>query len=140
MGVFTRIKVADANEAERLAANHAIEHGVMPFAGPYNEWITFKFTTPHGKAAFDRVCIENDITTQDMVVVSHMLDAIVEGGEAPSDVLESATITPGMARKFGKGRVKYRCSNGACGLAIPVYSGAYSKRCPNCGGELMAAP
>lgn len=137
MSAFTRIRVADINKVTELAANHAIEHNVLPFAGPYEDWITFRFTTTNGKTAFDRVCAENDIITQDSMVVNKMLDAMVEGNELPGVVLEKATITPGMAKAFGRGRVKYRCVE--CGLAIPRYRGAYPRKCPNCGGELCEA-
>jgi hypothetical protein len=136
MSAFTRIRVEDVNRVTELAANHAIEHNVMPFSGPYDDWVTFKFTTPHGKVAFDRVCAENNVTIQDTMVVSRMLDAMVEDSKTAADVLEKATITPGMSKVYGRGRVKYRCVNAGCGLAIPVYPGSYSKSCPNCGGEL----
>jgi hypothetical protein len=134
MSTFTRIRVTDAHKVTELASNHAIEHKVLPFSGPYDDWVTFRFTTPNGKVAFDRICAENNITTQDAIVVTRMLDAMVEDDECAAEVLERATITPGMANIFGRGNVKYRCQS--CGLAIPKYRGAYPRSCPSCGGEL----
>lgn len=67
---------------------------------------------------------------------NNLIDCILEGDspEQVCDALLEKKITRGMANSFGRGEVKFRCTD--CDLAIPKYVGAYPKSCPECGGNL----
>jgi len=139
MPAFTRIKAESAGDMSTIALNHGLEHDILPFPGDkFSDWVTFQFTTDHSKRKFEELCSENDVSIDGHQIVHSMVDDVVSG-ESASSVVEGVVtkkMTKGMANAFGKmnTRIKYRCKH--CDMAIPVYSGAYPKSCPECSSEL----
>lgn len=94
----------------------------------------FKYTTVDEL----ETCREKKEEKTRSTTAKHLIERVLSG-ESPNslcDMLVEFKITRGMINSFGRGRVKYRCTNGDCGLNIPIYPGAFPKLCPNCGGKL----
>lgn len=137
--MFSRIKIEHVKDMSNLAAMRGIEHVVLPSPTGF-PWQTFQFTTGNSKKVFDRLCNENDVVVDGTQMIDKMVDSVIEGDNPESiinDIIMEQTkyqITPGMANAMNQ-RAKYKCED--CGMAIPKYTGAYSKQCPNCGGNLV---
>lgn len=69
--------------------------------------------------------------------IQEMIDSVVDGkdpGEVIQEITTMVKISPGMARYMSSKNTKYKCDD--CEMGIPKYRGAYTKSCPNCGGNL----
>jgi len=133
--MFSRVKAEHASEIAHQALMRGLEHSVLSTDGC--DHVTFFFTSENAKNTFDTVVYELGHSVDGTLPVHQMVDAVVEGTPASEVLGLFEGMTKGIKNAINKGKVKQMCSD--CETPVPVYSGRYPSKCPDCGEPFKVA-